>query len=85
MGAIWRKVWQFACREEHVAETGDFFVYDIGRQSVLIMRGEDGLKALHAQLEAGPSGSRVDSIDAREYPDPVASGFRNRASMSFTR
>ncbi|RVQ67232.1 aromatic ring-hydroxylating dioxygenase subunit alpha [Croceicoccus ponticola] len=62
MERVWKRVWQFACREEHVAETGDFFVYDIGRQSVLIMRGEDGLKAfynscLHRGTKLKPSGA----------------------------
>jgi phenylpropionate dioxygenase-like ring-hydroxylating dioxygenase large terminal subunit len=45
MQKVWRKVWQFACREEHVADVGDYYVYDIGRSSVLIVRTEQGLKA----------------------------------------
>lgn len=44
---MWKRVWQFACRDEHLAEVGDFFVYDIARQSVLIVRHEDGLKAFY--------------------------------------
>ena len=42
---MWQRVWQFACREEHVAEPGDYFVHDIGRLSVLVVRNADGIKA----------------------------------------
>jgi phenylpropionate dioxygenase-like ring-hydroxylating dioxygenase large terminal subunit len=39
---MWSKVWQWACREEHVPEAGDYVVYDIGDRSALIVRGDDG-------------------------------------------
>ena len=46
MEKIWLKVWQFACREEHIPEIGDTEVYDIGKFSVLIVRtGVDEIKA----------------------------------------
>lgn len=59
---MWKRAWQFACRAEHVAEVGDFFVYDIGRLSVLIVRSEEGLKAyynscLHRGTKLKASGS----------------------------
>lgn len=62
MQKVWRKVWQFACREEHVAEVGDYYVYDIGRYSMLIVRTEQGLKAfanscLHRGTRLKPSNS----------------------------
>ena len=38
---LWTRTWQFACRDEHVPEEGDYFVYDIGRYSILIVRGAD--------------------------------------------
>lgn len=62
MERMWKRVWQFACREEHVAEVGDYFVYDIGRMSVLIVRSESGLKAyynscLHRGTKLKASGS----------------------------
>ncbi|HLY57899.1 MAG TPA: aromatic ring-hydroxylating dioxygenase subunit alpha [Stellaceae bacterium] len=47
MEKMWRKVWQFACRAEHLPETGDYYVYDIGRHSILITRAEEGLRAYH--------------------------------------
>lgn len=59
---VWKRVWQFACRDEHLAEPGDFFVYDIGRLSAVIVRTETGLKAfynscLHRGTKLKPSGS----------------------------
>lgn len=39
---LWRRVWQFACREEHLPEPGDHVVYEIGRQSYLLVRQADG-------------------------------------------
>jgi nitrite reductase/ring-hydroxylating ferredoxin subunit len=35
---IWRRVWQFACREEQLAAVGDTFVYDIADLSILLVR-----------------------------------------------
>ena len=42
MEAVWKRVWQMACREDQVAAPGDFAEYTIADQSVLILRGEDG-------------------------------------------
>jgi phenylpropionate dioxygenase-like ring-hydroxylating dioxygenase large terminal subunit len=39
---VWAKAWQWACREEHVREPGDYVVYDIGRHSVIVVRTESG-------------------------------------------
>lgn len=48
MKEMWSKVWQWACREEHIPEPGDQFVYDIGDYSILIARTEAGeVKAYH--------------------------------------
>jgi phenylpropionate dioxygenase-like ring-hydroxylating dioxygenase large terminal subunit len=47
MQKMWRRVWQYACREEHVPEVGDYYVYDIGRYSVIIVRTDQGLRAYH--------------------------------------
>ena len=38
---LWTRTWQFACREEHIPEVGDYHVYDIGRKSFLITRVTD--------------------------------------------
>ena len=48
MQKMWNRTWQFACRDEVVPEPGDYYVYDIGRYSILIVRQEEGgLKAFH--------------------------------------
>src|ERR1700712_3762213 len=35
---LWTRTWQFACREEHIPEVGDYHVYDIGAHSFIITR-----------------------------------------------
>jgi len=37
---IWTKTWLFAGIESDIKEIGDFFVYDIGRESIVITRDE---------------------------------------------
>jgi phenylpropionate dioxygenase-like ring-hydroxylating dioxygenase large terminal subunit len=39
---LWPKVWQWACREEHVPEPGDYITYEVGPYSFLITRTESG-------------------------------------------
>jgi phenylpropionate dioxygenase-like ring-hydroxylating dioxygenase large terminal subunit len=45
---LWSRVWQIACREEHLREVGDTVVYDIVDKSYLLVRthaGSDGISA----------------------------------------
>src|ERR1022692_2665262 len=35
---LWTRTWQFACREEHIQEVGDYHVYDLGHYSFIITR-----------------------------------------------
>ncbi|MCJ2179513.1 aromatic ring-hydroxylating oxygenase subunit alpha [Novosphingobium album (ex Hu et al. 2023)] len=35
---LWTRTWQFACREEHIPEVGDYYVYDIGPYSFIVTR-----------------------------------------------
>jgi len=45
---LWPKVWQMACRLEEIPTPGDFVVYDIFDQSVIVLRDHDGsVKAFH--------------------------------------
>ncbi len=45
---LWSRVWQVACREEEVAEVGDYCEYRIGDQSILVVRsGPDDVRAFH--------------------------------------
>lgn len=39
---VWPRTWQWACREEHVPEPGDYYVYDVGPYSVIVMRTDSG-------------------------------------------
>jgi phenylpropionate dioxygenase-like ring-hydroxylating dioxygenase large terminal subunit len=39
---VWKKTWQVACREEDLPEPGDYIVYDIVHDSVLLTRLQDG-------------------------------------------
>lgn len=39
---LWPKTWQWACREEHIPNPGDYYVYDIGPSSVMITRTKAG-------------------------------------------
>jgi phenylpropionate dioxygenase-like ring-hydroxylating dioxygenase large terminal subunit len=43
---LWSKVWQMACREDHIAEVGDTYVYEICDMSILVVRSApDQIKA----------------------------------------
>ena len=45
---LWSRVWQVACREEEIADVGDFSEYLIGDQSILVVRsGPDTVRAFH--------------------------------------
>lgn len=48
MTRVWQRVWQFACREEEIAEAGDIHVYEIGDLSILVVRSaDDEIKAFY--------------------------------------
>ncbi|MDT4915529.1 MAG: hypothetical protein QOH89_229 [Pseudonocardiales bacterium] len=43
---LWSRVWQMACREEHIPEVGDTYVYDIcGKSIVLVRSAPDEIRA----------------------------------------
>ena len=39
---LWRRVWQFACRLEHIPEPGDYVVYEIANLSFIVIRTSTG-------------------------------------------
>lgn len=39
---LWKKVWQWACREEEIPSVGDYVVYDIAGLSALVVRSAPG-------------------------------------------
>ena len=71
---MWSRTWQWACREEHIPEPGDYHVYDIGDRSALVVRGPDGtIKAFHnACLHRGT-----------QLKPPESSGFSNQLRCPF--
>ncbi|MBU3687952.1 MAG: iron-sulfur protein [Acidimicrobiales bacterium mtb01] len=38
---LWKRVWQFACREEHIPGPGDYHVYEIADMSFIVVRQPD--------------------------------------------
>jgi phenylpropionate dioxygenase-like ring-hydroxylating dioxygenase large terminal subunit len=42
MERLWPRVWQIACREEELTEAGDYVVYEIGAQSIVLVRTAAG-------------------------------------------
>lgn len=38
LNTLWKKTWQFACREEHIPEVGDYYVYDLEHYSFIVTR-----------------------------------------------
>lgn len=60
---LWAKVWQWACHVDHIPEPGDYFVYDVGPHSALIVRTDDGeIKAyfnacMHRGTQLRPPGT----------------------------
>ncbi len=61
--SMWPVVWQWACHVDHIPEAGDYYVYDVGDHSALIVRTTDGgLKAyynacMHRGTQLKPPGS----------------------------
>ena len=39
---LWKRVWQFACREEDIPRPGDYRIYEIATMSFIVMRTPDG-------------------------------------------
>jgi len=45
---LWQKVWQVACRVEDIPEVGNFISYEIGSDSVVVVRSaEQEIQAFH--------------------------------------
>ncbi len=42
---LFPRLWQMACREQEIPEVGCHLEYQIGDQSIAIVRGESGIKA----------------------------------------
>ncbi|MFC3608815.1 aromatic ring-hydroxylating oxygenase subunit alpha [Stutzerimonas tarimensis] len=47
MEQMWSRVWQWACRLEHIPEIGDYYVYELGTRSFLIVNTPSGIKGYY--------------------------------------
>lgn len=65
MEKVFKKVWQFACREEQIPEVGDHELYEIGDESLIVVRTKpDEIRAfvnvcLHRGRKLRSEGGRV--------------------------
>jgi hypothetical protein len=72
---LWLNVWQMACRVEEIPNHGDFVVYDIMDESVIVLKSGDAIRAYHnvcphrGRRIAGGSGK----VMGRKYPGAGAS------------
>jgi len=71
MKSLWSKTWQWACREEHIPAPGDYYVYDIGKYSVIVVRTQSGdvrgyiNSCLHRGTKLKPSASEGNTKELR--------------------
>ena len=48
MERVWPRVWQVACREEELPNVGDYVNYEIGNESILVVRSApDKIRAFY--------------------------------------
>lgn len=48
MERLWTTTWHWACREEELPQVGDYLVYDIGDQSLVLVHSSEGvIEAFH--------------------------------------
>lgn len=68
---LWPRTWQMVCREDQIPEEGDYYVYDIGHNSFIVVRSDDDtIKAhynscLHRGTKLKPSGTEGYAIDLK--------------------
>lgn len=63
MERIWRRGWLFAGHSCQISQPGDYFTYQIGTDSILIVRDDgDGLRAMHNTCRH--RGTRICDADA---------------------
>lgn len=68
---LWTRTWQFGCMEVDIAEPGDYAVYDVADQSLLISRQADGsIKAYHNSCLHRGTKLRVEGGKANQFKCP---------------
>ncbi len=69
--ALWPNVWQFACREEDIANVGDVELYENAGRSYLVTRQEDGsVRAFHNVCLHRGRKLRLDSGWSKDFKCP---------------
>lgn len=59
---LWSRVWQFACREEHIPDVGDTTLYEIAGRSYLLVRSAADV------IKAYPNACLHRGRQLRDYP-----------------
>ncbi len=73
---LWPKVWNWAIREEDVPEPGDFRTFKIGKEIILIVRGED--EVIRAFYNVCPHrGNRLVMTDQGAFSDCITCPFHS--------
>ena len=69
--ALWPNVWQFACREEDIANAGDVELYENAGRSYLVTRQADGsVRAFHNVCLHRGRKLRLDSGWSKDFKCP---------------
>lgn len=74
-GKMWTKVWLLGCREDDIPEAGDYFVTEIGTESILLVRQKN--KSVKAFFNVCMHrGNRL--VHSLHKPEEESTGFRCR-------
>jgi len=73
MERVWPRTWQVACREEEIPNPGDYVNYEIGRESILVVRNAKG--AINAFYNVCPHRGRRLRDDARGNLRAILCGY----------
>ncbi len=73
MERVWPRVWQVACREEEIANVGDYVNYEIGEESILVVRNAPG--SIKAFYNVCPHRGRRLRDDARGNVKAISCGY----------
>ncbi len=73
---LWAKVWNWAAREEDIPDAGDYVTFEIGRESFIVTRDDDG--RARAYFNVCPHrGNRLVSDESGSRPGGFTCPFHN--------
>jgi phenylpropionate dioxygenase-like ring-hydroxylating dioxygenase large terminal subunit len=73
---LWAKVWNWAGRAEDIPHAGDFFTFRVGRESIVVVRGEDD--RIRAFFNVCPHrGNRLLGDGMGSLPSAITCPFHN--------